>query len=919
MFHRLSVPIVSAIVLCGGANLAIAQRLQVQAVPGIPFGVGRITMNLPDQLDEEVLDTSFFSITEADGRVFYPAMRLTRPLGIFREVVGALAGDGPNQLHVHFLFTGSAPLEVTLHTPHRIVTRVLPSGRPVAHRRLMRAWWIRYKAAARKQQQEGDYPPVVETYLTTMLSQRLGLPLPEVGQDFETGKSLALLLGTEKLRLQMLRDAVVGRSVRDEPTDRPVPADISWADVTHPEVDREIFVEPIANHVPQECFYIRFAQFPNYLWLRRLLEEYGGDLSRMVTLRGTDDQLNRRVEQQLGLKESSLARVLGDKVISDVALIGRDTFLREGAAIGILFEAKNELLARDLQSQRQRAVQESADAGATMQTIQIEDHDVSLASTPDHRLRSFYVQDGIYHLVTNCRAIAERFLQSGRGQRSLGQSAEFRHARYVMPLEEANTIFVYLSRAFFEGLLTPQYQLELPRRLMAATDGELMQLARLAAAAEGYSDADMDQLVNLGFLATAVDRRPDGSFTKIAGGRAVDSLRGARGSFLPIPDTPLDHVTASELAHYRRIRDFHQQTWQQMDPVLIGLTRTALDEQVERVVIDARMLPYNKEKFGAVLDAFGPPTTIRVTTPVDDVISFQAVIDGGSLARSVPLHNLFFGIRDAEPLATISKGQLLKSLQILRNAPAYLGAWPKPGLLDRLGFHGRPDGYGFRRMLFGLYRLETPTGFSLLGFDRSILAEVAPQLGTEAADDAAQVRVHVGDIKSSKFGKWANDLNFQRAWETSVGNVHLLHLLSQQLKVPLPEAKTVAERLLDARLVCPLGGEYQLVDESGKQTRWASSVWLAGKRQSQGSYVSPLMNWLRGLEATMAIDEDRIVARGVLDIQRSKQEEGAIKLPLFEFFRGNSKAASPPSGSAKPLIETDPEELPPPPPQPPAD
>jgi len=131
-----------------------------------------------------------------------------------------------------------------------------------------------------------------------------------------------------------------------------------------------------------------------------------GDLSRMVTLRGTDAQLNARVEQQLGLKESILARVLGANVISDVALIGRDIFLREGAAIGILFEASSDLLAVDLQSQRERAVRDLADEGATMRTIRIQQRDVSFASTPDHRLRSFYVQDGKYHLVTNCRAIA---------------------------------------------------------------------------------------------------------------------------------------------------------------------------------------------------------------------------------------------------------------------------------------------------------------------------------------------------------------------------------------------------------------------------------------------------------------------------------------------------------------------------------
>ena len=52
------------------------------------------------------------------------------------------------------------------------------------------------------------------------------------------------------------------------------------------------------------------------------------------------------MQKQLGLRESALAEVLGDKVIADVAMIGTDTFLSEGGAIGMLFQAKNNLALR---------------------------------------------------------------------------------------------------------------------------------------------------------------------------------------------------------------------------------------------------------------------------------------------------------------------------------------------------------------------------------------------------------------------------------------------------------------------------------------------------------------------------------------------------------------------------------------------
>jgi hypothetical protein len=447
-------------------------------------------------------------------------------------------------------------------------------------------------------------------------------------------------------------------------------------------------------------------------------------------------------------------------------------------------------------------------------------------------------------------------------------------------LIEDNTIFVYLSREFFEGLLSPQYQIELGRRLQAITHAELYQLASMAARAEGYSELTANQLVEYGFLSTPVEQLHDGSTLSVVDGKFVDSRRGARGTFLPIPDVPIEQVTRTEVEDFQEIVEFHERSWPQMDPVLVGLTRTALDDQVERVKIDAHMIPLNKEKYGMLLGVFGPPNKVRIVPPADDIISVQAFLDGGGL--DVPPHHLLFGIRDAAPSGDVSESKLLKSMQILRTAPAYVAAWPKPWLLERFGFHGTPTDDGMRRLFMGIYRLDSLRGFSLLSFDRDLILEVEPLLRREEVADEAQLRIHVGDVKQSKFGQWANDLDFQRAWETSSGNVRLLHLMTQQFKVPIGDVKDEVEQLLDASLFCPLGGEYQMVEEAGV-SRWASSAWVQSKRQAKSIYVSPLMNWLRGLDASLIIQDDRAVAYGLLDVQRSKPEEGGINLPLFDW------------------------------------
>ena len=81
-----------------------------------------------------------------------------------------------------------------------------------------------------------------------------------------------------------------------------------------------------------------------------------GNARNLLSEQAVDYGLNQRLQQQLGLQESALGEVLGPTVISDVAMVGSDMFLREGAALGVLFEARSALLLgqRTLQRQRER-------------------------------------------------------------------------------------------------------------------------------------------------------------------------------------------------------------------------------------------------------------------------------------------------------------------------------------------------------------------------------------------------------------------------------------------------------------------------------------------------------------------------------------------------------------------------------------
>ncbi|HEX5102593.1 MAG TPA: hypothetical protein VFV87_02200, partial [Pirellulaceae bacterium] len=614
------------------------------------------------------------------------------------------------------------------------------------------------------------------------------------------------------------------------------------------------------------------------------------------------------------LEQNLLAELLGDQVIADVALIGRDTFMKEGAAMGILFQAKStDILKNDLSSQRSRAFAREKANGATSETVQIAGRDVSLVSTPDNRLRSFYVIDGNYHLVTTSRDLVERFLAIREGAGSLGASPEFRFARSNMPLTRKDTIFVYFSAAFFQNLLSPQYQVELERRMKSVTDMELLQLARLAAHGENLRYESIDDLVEAGLLPRGFGRRPDGSGPILTDGGMIDSRRGMRGSFLPIPDVKITGLTQAEWDRIDRLNLQYSQQWRRMDPVMVGIQRFALPEKEagpnrERIVIDANVNPLDETKYGWLLSILGPPTKQMVTPAEGDVIMVQASVRGGTLFPSVQPHYLFLGMQDIAPLVTVQPTGLLQWYNLLRSAPGYVGSVPRAGYLDVLPFNlggSVPDENGFSRLPLGLWRRQGGD-FSVVSFDPQLLASVTPQLRVVEAETEAQIRAHVGDLNSAKVKPWINGMYYQRAITASAGNTRFIHQLNQQLHVPMGQAKELAEDILDAKLHCSLGGEYQLMEEIGGPQIWESTAWA--KRDLSKipeDFEAPILKWFHGLDMHLLKTGDEISVHAELDMQR-KPSEPKIDLPFFNLFGGGQKALAPkpqPPGS---------EELPPP-------
>jgi hypothetical protein len=959
--------------------------MQIEAIAGQPFGVGKIVLDVPEDMLPQPLASEGIGLSERNGRIFYPTIdnpvagKFVRELlgantplttgGPVREEVGGLLRgifDRPPRTTLYFLFRGAEPLQVTLQLRKPIELAIVPTagvappevGRrirrnlPATHRSLLESWWRQYARVPGLLQPKPDYPPMIDDYLTATLARRLDLPLPKPKQrpsgHSDLGKEIGFNLGTESIRMAMLQDRILGLNNLDETADQPLPEPFAQPELQTPEPPADVKVEPIAMRVPVECFYVRFGSFANFLWLQDTLAKWGGDAQNLIALRGLDRGMSRHIEKELVLKQTVLSRMLGDTVIADVAIIGTDTFFREGACYGILFHARNNLgLSSSLMQQRQERIKAG---GVTEKKVKIDGQSVSYLTSPDGAVRSYYVTSGDFHFVTTSKALAARFLATASGTDSLGKSREFRHARSVMPIGRGDTIWLYASDAFFRNITSPGYRVEMARRLQAAADIDLVQLARLAAAGEGKPGDTIEQLKSASVLPPEFGPLPDGSRVVLNGADVYDSHRGWRGAFMPILDMPVAGVTRAEVSDYNKFVDYYRTNWGRMDPVIAGVKRTALAGNRERVVVDVLMSPFAPQHFTALKQQLGPaddrqfaPIAGNMATlemvmsygrlfgglcdttpsnasplpappapgaspapvappaptapPTPEVVPAPAV-RGASGVPAVPAVLAAFEDRAAsdaplEPIPATRLGPIpatgydtpasgaggllsqLTGFGRLRDLlVGYVGSTGELGPLSVLNFGLPPsDPAGYSASRLGGWRREYEE-LTVFSFQRDVLETVVPQLRYEKAARPAQIRLKVGDLSNARIEPVVNDLAYGRTRETSVGNLRLLHALNQQLHVPTAACRDTAERLLDAKLICPLGGKYVLQEADGGpqwtatalQSIPVSSGGLIKVHAPQG-YLSPPLNWFRGLDLDATMTEKTVSAHAEVIMQ----------------------------------------------------
>jgi hypothetical protein len=902
-----------------------SQDFEVVAVAGEPFGVGAITYQT-SFFEGKKLGAQHPSEVEAFGRNNMSAPSLSWFEFISAQtlqeendrVLYPVTHSDSNGLVLYFLFMGAEELKLELSSPLPFnidaTIRVKPSTDAELQKRMLQEWWAAYLGRIEIIKALDAYAPATEMGIAAIMQRRLGFlgSLPyDVFSDGTFENTLGLLLGAESIRLAMQVKTLLDTKDDTGTADQPLPEPATVPEMPVPPFnDSLVQVEPIAMRVPAECFYVRFGSFSDFLASRDFLDQWGSVFRSMFSSRSLDLGMMKRLERQLALKETLLSKHFGSMVIQDVAVVGTDPFIREGASIGVLLHARqNSLLKGCLESMRGDALRSDPNVAET--AIDINGYQVSLLYLPGNSIRSFYVQDGDFHLVTNSRWIVENFLKTGLAPESgLGALQEFRYARGQVNATE-NGIFVYMSDTFFRNIIGPKYRIEMTRRADSVAEMQVMALARMMAEREGIECTCIDSLVASKFLPKGFGARPDSSVLIMENGRIADSLRGSMGSLLPIADVNIEGATKAEVEGYEAFSADYQRIWTNMDPVF-GNLKTTKSKDGEKLELTLCISPYAKSKYDSFLRFLGQPLKDQIALVPGTLFSAEIrlnedllnefndnidsdddapmIIDTKSIDLEKPYAMRFFaGLRDTKTPYIIREGSLIRDKELWQ----YLAEAIK-------GYVGYviPKGHNFPLDLFlpqttksdrnGYYKVDKDFGISdktkhenhlwvrkfapfvMVGTDRALLETVSPNIKTERAKQPALIRVALGEFNKTGIGESLMAELYVRERQISVGGALQLQAIQQQLH---PKDMDLAlGELQDQKIVCPLGGKYvQDAKHIWKSTAWQEPA-LSYVNHVPKGYVHTILSNMKWLRLDFAIDPNTLNTRlEILDVGGSDE------------------------------------------------
>ncbi|GJM22582.1 MAG: hypothetical protein DHS20C15_24970 [Planctomycetota bacterium] len=497
-------------------------------------------------------------------------------------------------------------------------------------------------------------------------------------------------------------------------------------------------VDPLASLIPADQYALLFPDFASLMRVLDHVQDFGAPVVELLEPRAVDVRSLERLEAQLGLPRSLLARTVGPQVIRSVAITGAGYELRTGTDIAMIFEAVNADVLHGLITARVRAEAAKVN-GATVVPGTIRQVEYELLTTPDRRLCSYVAKVGTAVVVSNSLPQLRRVIATHEGRKeNLASLPEYVFFRDRYPRGDADeSAFALLSDATIRRWCGPRWRIGASRVARARAgllEVQARRLDELAANQLIGSVRTPDDLADLGRL-------------QADAGQINSTTWGSRDFSTPVLELQIDGATEDEAALYERWRSDYERNWSEaFDPIAARITLSA-----DRLDFDMSVRPLiaNSDYARMISPVRGGALQTGAADPHDDALLHWAMaVD----PDDPPLRSL-------TPFAmSRSLGPSLDPLQWLGGAVAF---WlDEDPYWTELAAAEDPEEFA----LDELYRLpvalhaDVRNGFLLAGFlaaGRAMIEGSAPGMllwETREHEGLPYVRISPTELAWSEFG-----------------------------------------------------------------------------------------------------------------------------------------------------------------------
>jgi hypothetical protein len=349
--------------------------------------------------------------------------------------------------------------------------------------------------------------------------------------------------------------------------------------------------EPLAAAAPADFYFVRFRSFDQLMQTLDRLDAWITPAATLLAEKAEDHDLSARYQAQLGLGRSALARALGPSVITDLAIVGSDPYLREGSDLTFVFRVKSKA-AFDAAVASALAGHGGHHGGLAKSQVELEGVTVTHTTSPDFAVNQLRASVNGFELVSNSKGGLRRVLATIQGRQArLADEPDF---RYMMgrDAEVPADVLAFMGDRFIANVASPTQKILEARRQVA-----LAQLSTPGYAAllygwiTGRAPTSTEELLASRLLGKSELVHADKDPIRFVPGQAARSSWGSPAALTPLIDLPVPRLVSKveEEAYGLFVRGYQDYWRRYIDPAAI---RIAFDKGGRgNLQLDLRVLP----------------------------------------------------------------------------------------------------------------------------------------------------------------------------------------------------------------------------------------------------------------------------------------------------------------------------------------